>query len=215
MSITIAIDGPTASGKGTLARKLADALGFACLDTGLLYRAVGMALKRQGFTASDEVQAIAAAQALNVDQVMDDDELRSAEAGQWASQVSAIPGVRQALLEFQRSFAAQPPGAVLDGRDIGTVICPDAPVKLYITASAEVRAERRYKELLSRGQDKSYADVLADIKARDDRDMNRAIAPLKPAGDAVMIDTSNMDPEKAFSVSLALIRERLGLRVSA
>jgi len=215
MSITIAIDGPTASGKGTLARKLADALGFACLDTGLLYRAVGMALKRQGFTASDEAQAIAAAQALNVDQVMDDDELRSAEAGQWASQVSAIPGVRQALLEFQRSFAAQPPGAVLDGRDIGTVICPDAPVKLYITASAEVRAERRYKELLSRGQDKSYADVLADIKARDDRDMNRAIAPLKPAGDAVMIDTSNMDPEKAFSVSLALIRERLGLRVSA
>ena len=215
MSITIAIDGPTASGKGTLARKLADALGFACLDTGLLYRAVGMALKRQGFTASDEAQAIAAAQALNVDQVMDDDELRSAEAGQWASQVSAIPGVRQALLEFQRSFAAQPPGAVLDGRDIGTVICPDAPVKLYITASAEVRAERRYKELLSRGQDKSYADVLADIKARDDRDMNRAIAPLKPASDAVMIDTSNMDPEKAFSVSLALIRERLGLRVSA
>jgi len=215
MSITIAIDGPTASGKGTLARKLADALGFACLDTGLLYRAVGMALKRQGFTASDEAQAIAAAQALNVDQVMDDDELRSAEAGQWASQVSAIPGVRQALLEFQRSFAAQTPGAVLDGRDIGTVICPDAPVKLYITASAEVRAERRYKELLSRGQDKSYADVLADIKARDDRDMNRAIAPLKPAGDAVMIDTSNMDPEKAFSVSLALIRERLGLRVSA
>lgn len=215
MSITIAIDGPTASGKGTLARKLADALGFACLDTGLLYRAVGMALKRQGFTASDEAQAIAAAQALNVDQVMDDDELRSAEAGQWASQVSVIPGVRQALLEFQRSFAAQPPGAVLDGRDIGTVICPDAPVKLYITASAEVRAERRYKELLSRGQDKSYADVLADIKARDDRDMNRAIAPLKPAGDAVMIDTSNMDPEKAFSVSLALIRERLGLRVSA
>jgi len=215
MSITIAIDGPTASGKGTLARKLADALGFACLDTGLLYRAVGMALKRQGFTASDEAQAIAAAQALNVDQVMDDDELRTAEAGQWASQVSAIPGVRQALLEFQRSFAAQPPGAVLDGRDIGTVICPDAPVKLYITASAEVRAERRYKELLSRGQDKSYADVLADIKARDDRDMNRAIAPLKPAGDAVMIDTSNMDPEKAFSVSLALIRERLGLRVSA
>ena len=215
MSITIAIDGPTASGKGTLARKLADALGFACLDTGLLYRAVGMALKRQGFTASDEAQAIAAAQALNVDQVMDDDELRSAEAGQWASQVSAIPGVRQALLEFQRSFAAQTPGAVLDGRDIGTVICPDAPVKLYITASAEVRAERRYKELLSRGQDKSYADVLADIKARDDRDMNRAIAPLKPAGDAVMIDTSNMDPEKAFSVSLALIRERLGLRASA
>ena len=215
MSITIAIDGPTASGKGTLARKLADALGFACLDTGLLYRAVGMALKRHGFTASDEAQAIAAAQALNVDQVMDDDELRSAEAGQWASQVSAIPGVRQALLEFQRSFAAQTPGAVLDGRDIGTVICPDAPVKLYITASAEVRAERRYKELLSRGQDKSYADVLADIKARDDRDMNRAIAPLKPAGDAVMIDTSNMDPEKAFSVSLALIRERLGLRVSA
>jgi len=215
MSITIAIDGPTASGKGTLARKLADALGFACLDTGLLYRAVGMALKRQGFTASDEAQAIAAAQALNVDQVMDDDELRTAEAGQWASQVSAIPGVRQALLEFQRSFAAQPPGAVLDGRDIGTVICPDAPVKLYITASAEVRAERRYKELLSRGQDKSYADVLADIKARDDRDMNRAIAPLKPAGDAVMIDTSNMDPEKAFSVSLALIRERLGLRASA
>jgi len=215
MSITIAIDGPTASGKGTLARKLADALGFACLDTGLLYRAVGMALKRQGFTASDEAQAIAAAQALNVDQVMDDDELRTAEAGQWASQVSAIPGVRQALLEFQRSFAAQPPGAVLDGRDIGTVICPDAPVKLYITASAEVRAERRYKELLSRGQDKSYDDVLADIKARDDRDMNRAIAPLKPAGDAVMIDTSNMDPEKAFSVSLALIRERLGLRASA
>lgn len=211
MSTTIAIDGPTASGKGTLARKLAEALGYAWLDTGLLYRAVGVGVKRAGFTPQDEAQAIAIARQLHLGAIMDDNELRSAEAGQLASQVSAIPEVRQALLEFQRHFAQREPGAVLDGRDIGTVICPDALVKLYITASAEVRAERRHKELLSRGQDKSYADVLADVKARDDRDMNRAVAPLKPAADAVIIDTSNMDPDKAFSVALALVRERVGM----
>lgn len=209
----IAIDGPTAGGKGTLAKRLAAATGFALLDTGLLYRAVGVALHRAGYTPADETQAVHYAHGLIASQIMDDDELRSAEAGQLASQVSAIPAVRQALLDFQRDFAAHPPGgalgAVLDGRDIGTVVCPDALVKLYITATAEARAERRHKELLSRGQTKTYEDVLADIKARDDRDMNRAVAPLKPAVDAVLLDTTHMDPDKAFDVALALVRERL------
>jgi CMP/dCMP kinase len=213
MSIVIAIDGPTAGGKGTLAKRLAGATGFALLDTGLLYRAVGVALHRAGYTPADEAQAVQYARGLIASQIMDDDELRSAEAGQLASQVSAIPAVRQALLDFQRNFAARPPGgalgAVLDGRDIGTVVCPDALVKLYITATAEARAERRHKELLSRGQTKTYEDVLADIKARDDRDMNRAIAPLRPASDAVILDTTHMDPDKAFDVALALVRERL------
>ncbi len=215
MSIIIAIDGPTAGGKGTLAKKLAEAMGFALLDTGLLYRAVGVALKRAGYTPEDQEQATQHARSLDATDIMDHDELRSAEAGQLASQVSAIPAVRQALLEFQRNFAAHPPGgqagAVLDGRDIGTVVCPDALVKLYITASAEARAERRYKELLSRGEAKTFDEVLADIKVRDDRDMNRAVAPLKPAADAVILDTTAMDPNKAFDVALALVRERLSV----
>jgi cytidylate kinase len=216
-SIVIAIDGPTAGGKGTLAKKLAQALDFALLDTGLLYRAVGVALRAAGYTPDNTEQATLQAQRLKAEDIQDDDELRSAEAGQLASQVSAIPAVRQALLEFQRNFAAHPPGgaagAVLDGRDIGTVVCPDALVKLYITATAEARAQRRHKELLSRnlslGQSKSYDDVLADIKARDDRDMNRAVAPLKPAVDAIILDTTLMDPDKAFDVALALVRERM------
>lgn len=209
MSIVIAIDGPTASGKGTLARRLAEALDFACLDTGLLYRAVGMAVVRQGGNPADPAIAIPTAQLLDATHINDDTSLRTAEAGQYASQCSVIPEVRAALLNFQRQFAYNPPagkaGAVLDGRDIGSVICPEAQVKLYVTASAEVRAERRHKELIARGQVIGFDDVLADIQARDDRDMKRAIAPLKPMPDAHILDTSHRSAEEAFAAALAII----------
>lgn len=203
MSIVIAIDGPTASGKGTLARRLASTFNFACLDTGLLYRAVGMAVLRQGGQPEDVQSATAAAQALDLTTLTDDASLRSAQAGQAGSIVSAIPSVRQAFLELQRDFAACPPegkaGAVLDGRDIGTVICPEAPVKLYVTASAEVRAQRRFNELSARGQDSlSFAEVLADIQRRDHRDMNRASAPLRPAADAIILDTSVLNAQETY-----------------
>lgn len=213
MNIVIAIDGPAASGKGTLARRLAETLDYAWLDTGLLYRAVGCTVAKNGGNPADPALAIPVAQNIDVAALMNDASLRSDEAGQFASQCSAIPEVRAALLNFQRDFAAKPPGnkkgAVLDGRDIGTVICPKATLKLYVTASPEVRAERRLKELTARGQSLSFSDVLADIKARDARDMNRATAPLKPAEDAVIIDTSHLDADKAFESALALVRARL------
>lgn len=210
MSFVIAIDGPTASGKGTLARRMGEALGLKVLDTGLLYRAVGLAAVRAGGVASDPAFAVPAARQLDVTHLTDDNEIRSDVAGQYASQCSAIPEVRAALLEFQRSFARQELGAVLDGRDIGTVICPDAPLKLYITASAEVRAQRRHAELLGRGKELSYEAVLADIRARDDRDMNRAIAPLKPAVDSIVLDTSSLNAEEVLTRALTLARERIG-----
>lgn len=193
----IAVDGPAAAGKGTIARALARHFGYHFLDTGSLYRMVGLAVLRAGGDPGDKAAAIKAAQALNPDQFHDGD-LRSEEVGSAASIVAVIPEVRAALLDFQRAFARKPPGAVLDGRDIGTVVCPDADVKLYITASAYVRALRRQAELRAA----SYDDVLADILARDARDQNRATAPLLAAEDAVIIDTSEMTVEEAIEAAI-------------
>jgi len=201
----IAVDGPAASGKGTLARRIARELGYAHLDTGKLYRAVGMAVLRRGGDPSDPVAAEAAARALDLD-TLDDPELAGDEAAQAASRVSAIPAVRAALLEMQRAFAARRPGAVLDGRDIGTVVCPEADIKLYVTASDEIRAQRRHKELLDSGKASIYARVLQDLKERDARDSERSVAPMKPAEDAVMLDTTALDAEAAFAAAMEHIR---------
>jgi len=201
----IAVDGPAASGKGTLARRIARELGYGHLDTGKLYRAVGMAVLRQGGDPSDPVTAESAARTLDP-ATLDDPELASDEAAQAASKVSAIPAVRAALLEFQRAFAAQPPGAVLDGRAIGTVICPDADIKLYVTASDEIRAKRRHKELLERGKASIYARVLQDLKERDARDSARSVAPMKPAEDAVVLDTTALDAEAAYAAAMEHIQ---------
>lgn len=210
----IAIDGPTASGKGTLARRLAEALDFAWLDTGLLYRAVGLSLLRAGIDPANEQMATKASLGLDLS-LLGDPMIRMDDAGQAASIVGTIPAVRQNLYTFQRDFASSPPeskqGAVLDGRDIGTVICPDAPVKLYVFASPEARADRRWKELQNRGKDVTYDAVFEDIKARDARDMGRAIAPLKPAPDAIMLDTSLMTADQAFAQALQLVPQKLGL----
>ena len=192
MTFTVAIDGPAAAGKGTISKAVAAKFGFAHLDTGLLYRAVGA-------KAADGVDPITAAQTLNNDDLSRDD-LRSLAAGQAASKVAVIPEVRAALVDFQRRFATQDGGAVLDGRDIGTVICPDADVKLFVTASAEVRAHRRWLEV---GGDE--AQVLAEVRERDDRDMNRADAPLKPADDALLIDTSDLSIEDAIAAAVNAI----------
>lgn len=190
---TVAIDGPAAAGKGTISRAVAARFGFAHLDTGALYRAVGV-------KGGDPV---AAARSLSPEDLARDD-LRTLEAGQAASKVAVIPEVRQALLEFQREFARREGGAVLDGRDIGTVICPAAEVKLFVTASPEVRAHRRWLEV---GGD--AAQVLAEVKERDERDMNRADAPLKPAADAVVIDTSTLSVEAAVAAACAEVAARL------
>lgn len=192
MPFVIAIDGPAASGKGTIARALASHFGFHHLDTGLLYRATGA---RGG-------DPVTAARSLGPADLARDD-LRSAEAGQAASRIAAIPAVRAALVEFQHRFAAQEPGAVLDGRDIGTVICPEAQVKLYVVASDEVRAARRAAEL---GAD--TAQMLAELRERDRRDSQRAAAPLRPAPDAVLIDTSNLDIEEAIAAAIAAVERR-------
>ncbi|MBC7906366.1 MAG: (d)CMP kinase [Rhodospirillaceae bacterium] len=211
MTTIIAIDGPAAAGKGTLARRLAAALGYDYLDTGLIYRAVGMNLARAGIDPADIVKAEAAAQALQPNDLAATD-LRNDEAAQAASKVAVIPGVRAALLDFQRLFAAQPPGgqgAVLDGRDIGTVVCPQAPIKLFVTASLEKRAERRLKELLDRGLEAIPSTVLADMRERDERDSKRAVAPLVPADDAFVLDTSDLDADQAFTAAVAFIRSRI------
>lgn len=212
----IAIDGPAASGKGTLARKVAQALGFALLDTGALYRGVALTMIRAGADLGDADAATATARALtaaDIDRLTHDPELRLDRTASGASRVSAVPGVRQALLDFQRGFAANPPdglpGAVLDGRDIGTIICPDALVKLFVTASVEVRARRRFAELQARGETPDFADVLADMQARDERDTKRAVAPLVPAADAVIIDNSDMTPQQVVDAALAVVRDRL------
>ncbi|WP_444461559.1 (d)CMP kinase [Rhodobacter capsulatus] len=193
MMFTVAIDGPAAAGKGTISRAVAERFGFAHLDTGALYRAVGV-------KGGDPV---AAARGLTPADLARDD-LRTLEAGQAASKVAVIPEVRQALLDFQRDFARRAGGAVLDGRDIGTVICPEAEVKLFVTASPEVRAHRRWLEV---GGD--AAQVLAEVKERDARDMTRADAPLKPAADAVVIDTSRLSIEEAIAAACAVVSERL------
>ncbi|MBC7951895.1 MAG: (d)CMP kinase [Rhodospirillaceae bacterium] len=210
MTTIIAIDGPAAAGKGTLARRLAAELGYDYLDTGLIYRAVGMNLVRAGLDPADVAKAEAAALALQPADLAADD-LRNDEAAQAASKVAVIPGVRAALLEFQRLFAAQPPGgrgAVLDGRDIGTVVCPQAPIKLFVTASLEKRAERRLKELLDRGLEAIPSTVLADMRERDERDTKRAVAPLIPADDAFVLDTSDLDADQAFAAAVEFIRSR-------
>jgi cytidylate kinase len=209
----IAIDGPAAAGKGTLARRLAAHLDFAFLDTGLIYRATGMKVVRDGGDPADAAAAEAAARSLTPDD-MAAPGLRDDAAAQAASKVAAIPGVRAALLDFQRGFARNPPdggkGAVLDGRDIGTVVCPDAPAKLFVTARTEIRAERRLKELQERGLPAIYAAVLRDMKERDARDSNRGVAPLEPAKDAFLLDTSDLDAEAVFAKALSFVQSRMG-----
>lgn len=200
MALTIAIDGPAASGKGTISKALAAHFGLEYLDTGLLYRAVGHRMLQ----GEDPVEAARRLTTADLDR----DGLRGPEAAQAASRVAAIPEVRAALVDFQRAFAAREGGAVLDGRDIGTVICPDAPVKLYVTASAEVRAERRHKELAARGHKAGYEEVLADILARDARDAGRADAPMRAAGDAVLIDTTRLDVDEAVAQAIAAVEAR-------
>ncbi len=207
----IAIDGPAASGKGTLARRIAAELGFAHLDTGTLYRVVGLAVLNRGNDPANADAATEAVKRLDLS-LLEDRALRTAETGVAASKVAAIPAVRDALLEFQRNFAANPPGgqgAVLDGRDIGTVICPDATVKLFVTASPEIRANRRFLELQAQGSTRTLEDVLADIRSRDARDMGRAVAPLRQAADAHLLDTSHLDIETAVVRALELIRTNL------
>ncbi|MEE2818920.1 MAG: (d)CMP kinase [Pseudomonadota bacterium] len=200
MSFTVAVDGPAAAGKGTISRAVAAHFGFAHLDTGLLYRAVGARM-----LAGEK--PIAAAEAL-LPEDLERPELRTAEVAQAASKVAVIAEVRAALVDFQRAFARRAGGAVLDGRDIGTVICPRAQAKLFVTASAEVRASRRLKELLAAGHPTTLAEVLEDVKARDARDMNRSEAPLKPAQDAVQIDTSTLSIEEAVEMAIAAIEAR-------
>ena len=197
MSFAVAIDGPAAAGKGTIGRAVAARFGLAHLDTGLLYRAVGRKVL-------DGIDPVAAAQGL-VAADLDADGLRSAGAGQAASRVAAIPEVRAALVDFQRAFARRAGGAVLDGRDIGTVICPDAEVKLFVTASPEVRAQRRWLELREAGSDAGHDEVLADVRERDARDMDRAEAPLRPAADAVVLDTSELDIDEAVARAVEAI----------
>ena len=200
MSFTVAVDGPAAAGKGTISRAVAAHFGFAHLDTGLLYRAVGARM-----LAGDKPIAPAVA-LLPAD--LERPELRTAEVAQAASKVAVIAEVRAALVDFQRAFARRAGGAVLDGRDIGTVICPRAQAKLFVTASAEVRATRRLKELLAAGHPTTLAEVLEDVKARDARDMNRSEAPLKPAQDAVQIYTSALSIEEAVEMAIAAIEAR-------
>ena len=204
----IAIDGPAAAGKGTLARRLAQHLNLAYLDTGLIYRAVGKKVLIVGADPEDAAAAEAEARAMRPEDLQLGG-LRTDEVAQAASKVSTVPGVRAALLEFQRDFAAYPPdgkaGAVLDGRDIGTVVCPEAPHKLFVTASMEVRAERRVKELQDRGLEAIYARVFEDMKERDARDSERAVSPLEPAKDAHTLDTSDFDADQVFQAALDLI----------
>lgn len=200
----IAIDGPAASGKGTLARRLAAHLKLPHLDTGLLYRAVACALLDSRASLDDVAAATIAARVLKIS-ALDPVRLKAKGVGEAASRVAAIPQVREALLALQKEFAGQPGGAVLDGRDTGTVIAPDADVKIFIEASAEVRARRRFKELSESGQTVRYEDVLAGIKGRDARDSGRSIAPLVPAKDAVLLDTTHLDIEAAFRAALSIV----------
>ncbi|MCG7622126.1 (d)CMP kinase [Epibacterium sp. Ofav1-8] len=202
MSFTVAIDGPAAAGKGTISKAVAAHFGFGHLDTGLLYRAVGARML-------DGAEPVAAAEALEVTD-LDRTDLRTAEVAQAASKVAVIAGVRAALVDFQRAFARRSGGAVMDGRDIGTVICPEAEVKLFVTASAEVRATRRFRELTGNGGIITLEEVLADVRARDERDMHRAEAPLKPADDAVTLDTSSLSIDEAVGQAVALVEARRG-----
>lgn len=204
MGVVIAIDGPAAAGKGTLSRQIAETYGFHHLDTGLTYRATAKALLDAGMPLDDE--AVAEKMAREVELAGLDRDILSAHAiGEAASKIAVMPKVRRALVEAQQAFSMKAPGTVLDGRDIGTVVCPDATVKLYVTASADVRAKRRYDEIIARGDEADYDDIFADVKKRDERDMGRADSPLKPADDAHLLDTSKMGIEAAFQAAKSFI----------
>lgn len=203
----IAVDGPTASGKGTVARQLAVHFGLAYLDTGLLYRAVGRQVQLSGGDADDTGDALAACDFPEA--LLDAPELRDEDTGALASRVSIHPAVRNALKDRQIAFARQPGGAVLDGRDIGTVIAPDADAKLFITASAELRARRRYEEMKRSGGQRSYEEMLADLRRRDERDAGRDVAPLKPAEDALLLDTSDLTIGDAVQAAISLVEQCL------
>jgi CMP/dCMP kinase len=208
--LIITVDGPAAAGKGTLARRLADFLDYDFLDTGSLYRAVGLQVLRAGGNPADTAAALAAAEALDLD-LLNDIALRSEAAANAASVVAAQPPVRAALLDFQRNFARNPPGgagAVLDGRDAGTVVSPEAEVKLFITATPEARAMRRFRELQAKGQTAIWDAVLQDMRDRDARDSKRDVAPLKPAADAVVIDTTELSPDQVFEKALAIVEAK-------
>jgi cytidylate kinase len=205
----IAIDGPAASGKGTLAKRLAVHFGLPHLDTGLLYRGVARMLLDAGMPLTDAAAAEEAACTLDVN-LLQDPRLRGAEMGEAASVVSAFQPVRDALLAFQREFTANPAGAVLDGRDIGTVVCPLADAKLFVTAAPEERARRRHLELVGRGEAAEFRAILDEILRRDERDRSRSTAPLRAADDAVVLDTTALDPDAAFRAALALVESRTG-----
>jgi CMP/dCMP kinase len=207
----IAIDGPAASGKGTLGKRLAQHYGYRHLDTGVIYRAVAKALLDHGFDLTDEARAVAAAMALDPED-FGNPELKTHRIGEAASVVSAIPAVREVLINFQRQFAVDPPGAVLDGRDIGTVICPHADVKIFVVADPQVRAQRRTLEARARGEAADEAAVLADILKRDERDRNRAAAPLKAAADARILDNSSLDVEASVRAAIAIVEAVLAGR---
>jgi cytidylate kinase len=206
----IAVDGPTASGKGTISKQLAKHFALPFLDTGLLYRAVGWTLRQQGGDADDAAAALAAC--VFDGALLDNPALRSEVVGGFASRVSVHPEVRRALDKRQKAFAHQPAGAVLDGRDIGTVIAPDADVKLFVTASSEARATRRFEEMKRRGEPANFDDILADILKRDERDQNRATAPLKPAADADLLDTTDLTIDAAIQQAIALVNAKTSSR---
>jgi cytidylate kinase len=204
VGFVIAIDGPAASGKGVIATRLGALYGLPVLDTGLLYRAVGAIVLVRGGDLDDPRSALAAAEALDPS-ALDGESLRGAKAAQAASRVAVHPAVRERLLGFQRDFAAKEPGAILDGRDIGTVVAPQAPAKLFVTASAEARARRRWLELTSAGEEAAYEATLAEIRRRDERDSDRAAAPLTPAADAVLLDTTQLTIDRAFDAARRIV----------
>lgn len=207
-AMIIAIDGPAAAGKGTLSRLIAGQYGFHHLDTGLTYRATAKALLDAGLPLDDEAAAARMAAELDLAN-LDRTVLSRHDVGEAASKIAVMPAVRRALVEAQRTFSRKMPGTVLDGRDIGTVVCPDAPVKFYVTASPEVRARRRYDEVVANGVTADYAEIFEDVKRRDERDMGRADSPLKPAEDALLLDTSEMSIEAAFQAAKTIIDAEL------
>ena len=207
-TLTIAVDGPAASGKGTLSRQLAAYFGLNYLDTGSLYRAVALIALNDNIPLDDETALSHLASTL-ADEVLSDPRLREPGVGEAASKIASLIPVRETLLAYQREKAQTAPGAVLDGRDIGTVVCPNADVKLFVTASSEVRAKRRFDELISKGQDVTYADIFAEIERRDARDSSRSAAPLIKAADAHLLDTTNLDIEKALDAAVLLVNEAI------